>query len=146
MTGDPDEKKDKPDKGDSAPKTDQLADDFVRRVKMERSEQQTSFDYRSASLRIHGPICGKCGREFYGKNLRQLTVHHKDGNHDNNPRDGSNWENLCVYCHEDAHSRELLADYVSGAKTEAGPQEKETADEQGKVTLGDLFKAASKKK
>ncbi|MEK7803683.1 MAG: HNH endonuclease, partial [Deltaproteobacteria bacterium] len=27
---------------------------------------------------------------------------------------GSNWENLCVYCHEDEHSRGLLADYLSG--------------------------------
>jgi hypothetical protein len=25
-----------------------------------------------------------------------------------------NWENLCVYCHEDEHSRDLLADYLSG--------------------------------
>ena len=36
----------------------------------------------------------------------------KDGNHDNNPPDGSNWENLCVYCHEDVHSRGLLGDYL----------------------------------
>ena len=32
-------------------------------------------------------------------------MHHKDGNHDNNPSDGSNWELLCVYCHENEHAR-----------------------------------------
>jgi len=68
-------------------------------------------DYRERSLRIHGLICAKCGREFTHKNRHLLTVHHKDGNHRNNPPDGSNWENLCDYCHEDEHSRELLADY-----------------------------------
>jgi hypothetical protein len=34
-----------------------------------------------------------------------LTVHHRDHNHDNNPADGSNWELLCVYCHDNEHSR-----------------------------------------
>ena len=71
-------------------------------------------DYRERSLKIHGLICAKCAREFTYKNQHLLTVHHKDGNHLNNPPDGSNWENLCVYCHEDEHSRGLLADYLSG--------------------------------
>lgn len=39
--------------------------------------------------------------------LRKLTVHHKDHNHDNNPADGSNWELLCLYCHDNEHSRVL---------------------------------------
>ena len=30
----------------------------------------------------------------------------------NNPPDGSNWENLCIYCHDDEHSRGLLGDYL----------------------------------
>jgi len=68
-------------------------------------------DYRERSLRIHGLICAKCGREFEEKDRQLLTVHHKDGNHHNNPSDGSNWENLCVDCHEDEHSRGRLADY-----------------------------------
>ena len=71
-------------------------------------------NYRERSLRIHGMICAKCGREFTQKNRQLLTVHHKDGNPLNNPTDGSNWENLCVYCHEDEHSRKLLGDYLSG--------------------------------
>ena len=70
--------------------------------------------YRERSLALHGWICAKCAREFDGNTLHLLTVHHKDGNHQNNPPDGSNWENLCVYCHEDEHSRELLADYLAG--------------------------------
>jgi hypothetical protein len=71
-------------------------------------------DYREQSLRIHGLICAKCGREFEPKDRHLLTVHHKDGNHMNNPPDGSNWENLCVYCHEDEHGRGLLGDYLKG--------------------------------
>jgi len=70
--------------------------------------------YRARSLQIHGWICAKCAREFDETNLHLLTVHHRDGNHDYNPPDGSNWENLCVYCHDDEHSRGLLADYLSG--------------------------------
>jgi len=70
--------------------------------------------YRERSLKIHGMICAKCEREFTHKNRQLLTVHHKDGNPRNNPQDGSNWENLCIYCHEDEHSRKLLGDYLRG--------------------------------
>lgn len=70
--------------------------------------------YRERSLALHGWICAKCAREFEAANLHLLTVHHRDGNHENNPPDGSNWENLCVDCHEDEHSREILADYLAG--------------------------------
>jgi len=73
-------------------------------------------DYRERSLKINGLICAKCGREFDEKTRHLLTVHHKDGNHMNNPPDGSNWENLCVYCHDDEHSRELLGKYLTEGK------------------------------
>lgn len=73
-----------------------------------------SSSYRDRSLAINGLICAKCGREFDHASRRLLTVHHKDGNHNNNPPDGSNWENLCIYCHDDEHSRGLLGDYISG--------------------------------
>ena len=73
-------------------------------------------NYREQSLKIHGLICAKCGREFDPKNRHLLTVHHKDGNHLNNPVNGSNWENLCVYCHDDEHGRGLLADYLKDKK------------------------------
>lgn len=89
-------------------------DAVVARLRGETAATRES--YREASLRIHGLICAKCGREFEPKDRHLLTVHHKDGNHYNNPRDGSNWENLCVYCHEDEHSRNRLGDYLSGDK------------------------------
>ena len=61
--------------------------------------------YREQSLRIHPWVCARCGREFSRENLHELTVHHKDHNHDNNPPDGSNWENLCLYCHDYEHQK-----------------------------------------
>jgi len=81
-----------------------------------RKRDSSANSYRERSLKIHGLICAKCGREFTYKNRHLLTVHHKDGNHRNNPSDGSNWENLCVYCHEDEHSRGLFADYLGDEK------------------------------
>jgi 5-methylcytosine-specific restriction endonuclease McrA len=77
-----------------------------------RKSQPTS-PYREQSLRIHGLICAKCAREFEEKDRQMLTVHHRDGNHANNPPDGSNWENLCAYCHDDEHSRGGLGTYYS---------------------------------
>jgi hypothetical protein len=61
--------------------------------------------YREQALKILPWICTRCAREFPASRLRELTVHHKDGNHDHNPPDGSNWELLCVYCHENEHAR-----------------------------------------
>ncbi|SRR6266567_4981058 len=65
--------------------------------------------YREQALKIYPWICGRCGREFTSANLRELTVHHRDHNHDNNPPDGSNWELLCLYCHDNEHQRQLEA-------------------------------------
>src|SRR3954467_4823630 len=61
--------------------------------------------YRPQALKILPWICARCAREFSGERLRELTVHHKDGDHHNNPADGSNWELLCIYCHENEHAR-----------------------------------------
>jgi hypothetical protein len=73
--------------------------------------------YREKALKLFPWICGRCGREFSGKRLKELTVHHKDHNHDNNPPDGSNWELLCIYCHENEHSRDLVADAYADEPT-----------------------------
>lgn len=86
--------------------------ELSRRLKAE--QQETAAGYRERSLQLHGWICAKCAREFDLATLHLLTVHHRDGNHNNNPPDGSNWENLCAYCHDDEHSRSLLGDYLSG--------------------------------
>ena len=93
-------------------------EELAERVRCMKDEQRAGDNYREKSLRLHGWICAKCGREFTADNLYLLTVHHKDGNHQNNPADGSNWENLCVYCHDDEHSRSLLADYLHGRSDE----------------------------
>ena len=66
-------------------------------------------------------VCGKCGREFTGKRLRELTVHHRDHNHDHNPPDGSNWELLCIYCHDNEHSRYLEQEWHDGDTQEDEP-------------------------
>ena len=70
-----------------------------------RARDTREQGYRAQSLKIHPWVCGRCSREFNEKNLHELTVHHKDHNHDNNPPDGSNWENLCIYCHDNEHAR-----------------------------------------
>lgn len=69
--------------------------------------------YRERALKLFPWICAKCGREFNGKRLRELTVHHKDHNHGNNPPDGSNWELLCLFCHDNEHSRYTNGEYYS---------------------------------
>ncbi len=84
-------------------------EDIVRDLR--KNSPASASDYRDRSIEIHGLICAKCGREFDPKDKHLLTVHHRDGNHHNNPPDGSNWENLCIYCHEDEHSRDVLGDY-----------------------------------
>jgi len=86
-------------------------EDIIRELKQAGVSSGNS-NYREPSIKLHGLMCAKCGREFEQKDRHLLTVHHKDGNSRNNPPDGSNWENLCVYCHEDEHSRGMLGDYL----------------------------------
>jgi hypothetical protein len=84
-----------------------------------RHSDQRAATYRERALQLFPWICGRCGREFSGARLRELTVHHKDHNHDNNPPDGSNWELLCLYCHDNEHMRLL--------EQQAQPQQPQTA-------------------
>lgn len=78
-----------------------------------RQADERAETYRERALKLFPWVCGRCGREFSGTRLRELTVHHKDHNHDNNPLDGSNWELLCLYCHDNEHSR-LMDEAVRG--------------------------------
>lgn len=78
-------------------------DRVVADARRHSSEREST--YRERALGLYPHVCGRCGREFAGVRLRELTVHHKDHNHDNNPADGSNWELLCIYCHENEHAR-----------------------------------------
>ena len=74
--------------------------------------------YRDQALKLLAWICARCAREFPASRLRELTVHHKDGNHEHNPPDGSNWELLCIYCHENEHARVEDAKAGGGAEPE----------------------------
>jgi hypothetical protein len=92
---------------------------------LRRERQQSYRRYRDRALSLFSHVCAVCGREFAGKNLRELTVHHKDHDHDNNPPDGSNWELLCMYCHDELHERGANAQWYG----ESGISEKTQAVE-----------------
>ena len=91
----------------------QKADRVVAEALQSQSNRETT--YREQALKIYPWICGRCAREFTAATVRMLTVHHRDHNHDNNPPDGSNWELLCHYCHDNEHSRRLEHDAAGGA-------------------------------
>ena len=80
-----------------------------------RAQALREQSYREQALRLFPHVCARCCREFSGKRLRELTVHHKDGDHMNNPPDGSNWELLCLYCHDDAHEAYERTGYQEGS-------------------------------
>lgn len=84
--------------------TDKL-DRIVAEAHRQRDAREK--DYRERALKLYPWVCGRCGREFTRANLSELTVHHRDHNHDNNPLDGSNWELLCLYCHDNEHQRQI---------------------------------------
>jgi 5-methylcytosine-specific restriction endonuclease McrA len=89
-------------------------------AKLRADIQDRSSSYREQALKIFPHVCGRCGREFEGKQLKELTVHHIDHNHNNNPRDGSNWELLCIYCHDHEHTRGLQTDRSETEPAERG--------------------------
>jgi hypothetical protein len=85
-----------------------------------RQADERAQGYRERALKIYPWICGRCAREFTHRNVRELTVHHRDHNHDNNPPDGSNWELLCLYCHDNEHQRQVEAARTGSADPAAG--------------------------
>ncbi|WP_133513209.1 YajD family HNH nuclease [Candidatus Thiosymbion oneisti] len=93
-------------------------------VAARRARDEREQGYREQALKLYPWVCGRCGRTFNHANLRELTVHHRDHNHDNNPSDGSNWELLCLYCHDNEHQRyeEHIAASSKGAGQEASSQ------------------------
>lgn len=86
-------------------------DRVVAQARRDREKRESG--YRERALKMYPWVCGRCAREFNRENLRELTVHHRDHNHDNNPQDGSNWELLCIYCHDNEHSRYIDSEYGS---------------------------------
>ncbi|MCP4672310.1 MAG: HNH nuclease family protein [Desulfobacula sp.] len=103
-----------------------------------RLKKEREKSYRGKALKLFPWICGHCGREFEGKRLKELTVHHKDHNHDNNPPDGSNWELLCIYCHDNEHSRDQVADALDQDVPDISSKSKGGANPF--AGLGDLLK------
>ncbi len=90
-----------------------------------RDAAQREAGYRERALKMYPWVCGRCGREFTRANLRELTVHHRNHDHDDNPPDGSNWELLCVYCHDNEHAR--YVDHVRGALDPDAPPKPATS-------------------
>jgi hypothetical protein len=87
-----------------------------------RAQDERAQSYRGQALKLFPWICGRCAREFDHANVHELTVHHRDHNHDNNPPDGSNWELLCIYCHDNVHQRSLHPPGMDTGRTDGTPQ------------------------
>ena len=103
----------KPGGGPDNARLDRIVAD-ARRARDERDQS-----YRGQALKMYPWICGRCAREFDHTNVQELTVHHRDHNHDNNPPDGSNWELLCLYCHDNEHQRSLDTRSLTPGRTDA---------------------------
>lgn len=105
-------------------------------AKSRREAEARGHGYREQALKMYPWICGRCGREFTRENLSELTVHHRNHDHDYNPPDGSNWELLCVYCHDNEHARQL--DHKAGELTH--DSEDSTATYRPFAGLKDMLK------
>ena len=115
-------------------------DQIVAQARREREQREQG--YREQALKLYPWVCGRCGREFTRTNLRELTVHHRDHNHDNNPADGSNWELLCIYCHDNEHSRYQDAQWLAPGGSEE--QTTETLTHQPFADLARLLQVKKK--
>ena len=99
-------------------------DQIVANARREQDEREKG--YREQALKMYPWICGRCQREFTRTNLSELTVHHRNHDHDDNPPDGSNWELLCIYCHDNEHQR-----YIENAGQGSSP---DTGNKQDHAT------------
>ena len=104
----------------------------------QRNRVKREQGYRERALQMYPWVCGRCAREFTRANLHELTVHHRDHNHDNNPPDGSNWELLCLYCHDNEHAR--LLDGAGLARPSTGGTEVPRVTYKPFEALRELFK------
>ena len=104
------------------------------------AQRDREMGYRDKALKMYPHVCGRCAREFSGKRLSELTVHHRDHNHENNPANGSNWELLCLYCHDNEHSRELDHDAARQAGISGDSAKGNRATAQPFANLKDLLK------
>ena len=107
-----------------------------------RNRDLREKEYREQALKMYPHFCSRCGREFSGRKLRELTVHHKDHNHENNPSDGSNWELLCLYCHDNEHQKYL--DQESFSQGAPGRDQQKPSTYKPFAALADLLKNKEK--
>jgi hypothetical protein len=124
-------------KPSKTPVSPERRDQILAQIRRDHEIRQKG--YRERALRLFPHVCASCAREFSGKRLPELTVHHKDHNHDNNPPDGSNWELLCIYCHDHEHEKYKLAGLVDGAGQEVAREPSKIANPFAK--LDDLLKS-----
>lgn len=122
--------------------------DNIKKIlsKARESWKTVENTYREKALKLFPWICGHCGREFTSKGLRELTVHHKDHNHDNNPPDGSNWELLCIYCHDNEHDRLEVAQAYDNEPSGSREKEKDDFAQNPFAGLADMLKEKEQKK
>ena len=119
-----------------SPSDEDPLDPIVAEFRRDKAREEGA--YRARALKLLPHVCAHCGREFKGRRLRELTVHHKDHEPTNNPPDGSNWELLCLYCHDNEHGRNTVADALTG---DAPAAERETSGlHQPFAGLADLLK------
>jgi len=110
-------------------------DEIVAQARKYQDEREQG--YRERAIKMYPWICGRCSREFTRVNLKELTVHHRDHDHDNNPANGSNWELLCIYCHDNEHSR-YIEQVRYGSKDNSTSHSADTHNPF--AVLGDLLK------
>lgn len=103
-----------------------------------RNRENRERGYREQALKMYPWVCGRCAREFTRENVHELTVHHRDHNHDHNPPDGSNWELLCLYCHDNEHAR--LLDGEGMGINSGGETREKVATHKPFAELGELMK------
>lgn len=94
----------KPGKDNDKISSEKRLDAVVAKAQKDRLQREQG--YREKALKLYPWVCGRCSREFDRSNLRELTVHHRDHDHDNNPENGSNWELLCLFCHDQEHMQQ----------------------------------------
>lgn len=109
-------------------------------VQARQARDERALGYRDQALKLYPWVCGRCGRTFDNANLRELTVHHKNMDHDHNPPDGSNWELLCLYCHDNEHQKyeEHLAALAAGRALGAAAQAGQPGKTATHKPFGDL--------
>jgi predicted HNH restriction endonuclease len=102
-----------------------------------KNQEERDRGYREQALKMYPWICGRCQREFTRANISELTVHHRNHDHDYNPADGSNWELLCVYCHDNEHQRYL--ENAGNPQTNSTPENPASATHNPFANLKDLL-------